>query len=289
MNNRMLLCITVVVLLVATSAAQADSPVWKITRGDRHLYLGGTIHVLSKADFPLPAAFENAYRAAAVIVFETDLRELQTPEFQQALVRQTTYPAGSDLTQFLQEATRQRLAQFLATRGISMDNLVKFKAGMVSITLTMIELQRLGVAGSGVDAFFSQRASDDRKKIESLESAEQQVAFIAAMGEGREDEMIAYTLREIENLPALLQTMKEAWRAGDNARLEAVALKPMDTDFPDLTDRLLADRNKAWLPKIEAMLETEAVELILVGALHLAGEDGLLALLKARGYTVEVQ
>ncbi len=85
----------------------------------------------------------------------------------------------------------------------------------------------------------------------------------------------------------MLQAMKAAWREGDNDRLEEVALKPMEKDFPVMTDRFVEDRNDAWLPKIEAMLRTEEVELVLVGALHLVGEEGLLEQLKGKGYTVE--
>jgi uncharacterized protein YbaP (TraB family) len=168
-----------------------------------------------------------------------------------------------------------------------MDNLVKFKAGMVSVTLTIVELQRLGLAGTGVDQFFSQRAANDRKEIGALETAQEQLMFIATMGEGKEDELIAYTLRQIEDLPEMMQAMKAAWRAGDNAKMEAVALRPMEKDFPVMTDRFVEDRNDAWLPRIEAMFETEAVEFVLVGALHLVGEEGLLEQLKAKGYEID--
>jgi uncharacterized protein YbaP (TraB family) len=61
----------------------------------------------------------------------------------------------------------------------------------------------------------------------------------------------------------------------------------MEKDFPVMTDRFVEDRNNVWLSKIEAMFETEAVEFVLVGALHLVGEEGLLERLKSKGYTVE--
>lgn len=190
---------------------------------------------------------------------------------------------------FLTEDTQTHFKQHLASRQIPMDNLVKFKAGMVSITLTMVELQRLGLASSGVDQFSNLRALNDQKEIGQLETADEQLAFIAAMGEGKEDELIAYTLRQMEDLPGLMQAMKAAWRAGDNARLEEVALKSMQKEFPGMKDQLIADRNEAWLPKIEAMFQTAAVEFVLVDALHLVGEGGLLAQLKDRGYAVQMQ
>jgi uncharacterized protein YbaP (TraB family) len=265
----------------------ADSPVWKITKGDRQLFIGGTVHVLGKGDYPLPEAFETAYRAATTVVFEADPRALQTPEFQKALLSRATYPPGRDLTMDLDDETEKALARYLASRGIPTDNIMRFKAGMVSITLTMVELQRLGLAGTGVDEFFSLRALQDRKEVLGLETADAQLDFIATMGEGREDALIAYTLRQVEALPDLMQAMKAAWRTGDNEKLEAVAMQPLEQDFPEVQEQFLKERNAAWLPKIEAMLATAPVELVLVGALHLVGEKGLLAQLQKRGCTIQ--
>ena len=238
MKKSLLACFSLLLLLVCTPPARGDSPVWKVAKGGAHLFIGGTVHVLNQDDYPLPGAFEKAYQASSIIVFEADFRELQTPEFQQALVEQARYPEGRDLTMFLTDGTRAHLVQFLDSRQLPMDNLVKFKAGMVSMTLTIVELQRLGLAGAGVDQFFSQRAVNDRKEIGALETAQEQLMFIATMGEGKEDELIAYTLRQIEDLPEMMQAMKAAWRAGDNAEMEAVALRPMEKDFPVMTDRL---------------------------------------------------
>ncbi len=287
MKKSLLACFSLLLLLVCVPSARGDSPVWKVAKGDAHLFIGGTVHVLSQDDYPLPEAFEKAYQASSIIVFEADFRELQTPEFQQALVEQARYPEGRDLTMYLTDGTQAHLVQFLDSRQLPRDNLVKFKAGMVSMTLTIVELQRLGLAGAGVDQFFSQRAANDQKEIGALETAQEQLMFIATMGEGKEDELIAYTLRQIEDLPAMMQAMKTAWRAGDNAKMEAVALTPMEKDFPLMTDRFVEDRNNVWLPKIEAMFETEAVELVLVGALHLVGEEGLLEQLKEKGYEID--
>ena len=287
MKKGFLACFSIFLLLASLSPAAADSPVWKVSKGDRHLFIGGTVHILTQTDYPLPEAFEQAYGASSVIVFEADFRELQTPEFQQALLSRAKYPEGRNLMMFLTDDTRKHLVQYLAERQIPMDNLIKFKAGMVAMTLTMVELQRLGLAGSGVDQFFSLRALNDQKEIGHLETADEQLDFIAGMGEGKEDALISYTLRQMEDLPEMLQAMKAAWRAGDNAKLEEVALKPMEKDFPVMTDRVVEDRNDAWLPKIEAMLRTEEVELVLVGALHLVGEEGLLEQLKGKGYTID--
>jgi uncharacterized protein len=287
MKKSFLACFSVLLLLVTVPTVGADSPVWKVAKGDNHLFIGGTVHVLSQDDYPLPEAFEKAYSASSVIVFEADIQELQTPEFQKALLSRTSYPEDRNLLMFLTDDTQEHLTQFLASRQIPMDKLVKFKAGMVSITLTMVELQRLGLTGTGVDQFYSLRALNDGKETGHLETADEQLAFLATMGEGQEDVLIAYTLRQMEDLPELMHAMKDAWRTGDNTKMEEVALKSIQKDFPEVTDQFVTDRNDAWLPKIEAMFQTDDVEFVLVGALHLVGENGLIKQLKEKGYAVE--
>ena len=115
---------------------------------------------------------------------------------------------------------------------------------------------------------------------------ETQIAFIANMGAGQVDEMLIYTLADIERLPELMNSMKQAWRRGNLAELKAVGITPFKNEFPDIYQALIVDRNNAWLPKIEAMVKTSEVEFVLVGALHLAGDDGLLSQLVDRGYRV---
>lgn len=273
-------------LVVFTFSVQAGSSVWKVTKGDNKLYLGGTIHVLSKSDYPLPAPFEQAYQQSARIVLETDMQKVQSPEFQQAMLQAMMYSDGRDLRQVLSKETYQSLSEFSASRGIPLDRFTKFKPGMVSLVLTISELQRLGFVGTGVDEYFSLKAVKDHKPLGQLETAEAQLAFLSQMGEGQEDEMIAYTLRDIKQLPEQMTSMKDGWRRGDMALLDKVALTPLKKEFPDVYQSLLVTRNNAWLPQIEAMLKNQEVELVLVGALHLVGEDGLLAQLEDKGYEI---
>ncbi len=277
-----------IVLLVSGSlqSVQADTPVWKVVKGDRHLYLGGTIHLLSKSDYPLPAVFETAYNQSSKLVFETDTRRLQTPEFQAALMRKVIYSDGRNLKMVLRATTFQKLENHLKSRGIPVDNFMKFKPGMVALTITIIELQRLGLVGTGVDEFFNLRALNDQKAVGQLETVEDQLELISRLGDGQENEIIAHTLQETEKLPEMMQTMKTAWRQGDNTALENIILTPFKKDFPGVYHRVVVKRNNAWLPKIENLLKTKDVEFVLVGALHLIGEDGILAKLKDRGYTI---
>lgn len=145
-------------LLAFTFTAQADSPVWKISRGDHQLYLGGTIHLLGPGDYPLPAAFGIAYDRAAVLVLETDMQAIESPAFQQAMQQALTYPDTTSLRDVLKPETWLLLKERLAEYGVPVESMQRARPGMVVITLSMLELKRLGVAGAGVDAIYAKRA-----------------------------------------------------------------------------------------------------------------------------------
>ncbi len=281
-------CLLSLFVLFSIHFAQAGSPVWKVSKGNKHLFIGGTIHVLSQADYPLPLSFEKAYSQSSQVVFETDIRKLKSPEFQKTLMQRVIYSDGRTLQQVLNAETYRALEEFFSSRGVPMANLVKFKPGMISITVTMMELQRLGLVGAGVDEFYNLRAINDQKEMGQLETAKEQLELIATMGDGRENELINYTLRDVKELPLLMKSLKELWRRGDMEKLEKLILEPFRQDFPKVYYNFLVHRNNGWMPQIEAMLETEDTEFVLVGTLHLVGEDGVIERLVSKGYEVEM-
>jgi uncharacterized protein YbaP (TraB family) len=158
---------------------------------------------------------------------------------------------------------------------------------MASTMLTIIELKKLGVDSEGVDAFYNNKASQDDKTLGKLETVDQQISFLSSLGEKNPDEFIMYTLRDMKELPKIFGNMKAAWKIGDTKKLAEIGITPLKQNFPDIYQNLLVKRNNAWIPQIEVMMKTKEIEMILVGALHLAGNESVLAQLKALGYTVE--
>lgn len=278
--------ISVLLTLYLASTALADSPVWQIEKDGKFFYLGGTIHLLTPQDYPLPTAFEIAYLRSEQVIFETDIDRLKQPEFQRQLMQQLTLTDERSLQQFISSETYTALEQFFSTRGMSMDDIDRYKPGMVSILMSVIELQRMNVIAVGVDDYYNDRAFQDQKAVGQLEAIEKQIAFIANMGKGREDDLLRYSLAEVSRLPEIWRSLKLAWRSGNLDSLEALAGTPLREQFPQIYQSLLVTRNNAWMPQIETLANTAEIELVLVGALHLAGEDGLLAQLARRGYHI---
>ena len=285
-NGKLLSSLSVLLGLFSVSLV-AETAVWKVSRGENHLFIGGTVHILARADYPLPAEFNLAYQGSERLVLETDMQKLQSPEFQQQMIRELAYSDGRNLKSVLSEKTFRSLEQYCTSRGIAIADLLPFKPGLVATTLAVVELRRLGLGGIGVDAYFNAKAIKDQKNLGQLESVDSQLAFLSTMGQGQEDEIIAYTLEDIKNLPTVMEEIKKTWRSGDMTALEELAVTPLKKDFPNVYQKMLVDRNNAWLPQIQAMLKTGEVEFILVGSLHLAGDDGLLEQLSARGYEVQ--
>ena len=199
------------------------------------------------------------------------------------------YSDNRTLNKLLTPDIFQALRIFAADRGIAVEAMNRFKPGLVMISFTMIEAKKLGAAGTRVNEFFFSKAVRDKKNMGHLESPEEQISLFEKMGTGNEDALIAYILEDLKRLPELLPVIKTAWKKGAGPGLDRAILGPLKHDFPQLYHALFVARNQKWMPGITQLAATPQVEFILVGAGLLAGEQGLLALLKNQGFTITNQ
>lgn len=269
--------------IIICSLTQASS-VWKVSYQSNTFYLAGTVHVLAEQDYPLPSAFEQAYQAADIAVFESDLLSMAKPSAQQRIMNDLRYKTGAHLYQNLSSETQLALDSYLNQRRLDKALIASFKPGMVASFLSLTELQHLGIDAKGVDAYFTERAKAERKPRLALETVDQQIAFLANLAQGNEDKFISYTLADIASMQSLMSQLKLAWAKGDTQFLDHHFVQPLAAQFPDIYQHLLVDRNKQWLTSLEGFARTDRVEVVFVGAAHLVGEDGLVALLLQRGY-----
>ena len=103
------------------------------------------------------------------MVFETDIGKFKKPEFQRQLLQQLTFSDGRNLQDIITPETYAAVAEFFSTRGMSMRDIDQYKPGMVSILISVVELQRMGVMAVGVDDYYNDRASREQKAIGQLE------------------------------------------------------------------------------------------------------------------------
>jgi uncharacterized protein YbaP (TraB family) len=279
--------LSIMMVLLFCTQSLAESSVWKVQKGESVLYLGGTFHLLRQSDFPLPIEFDEAYQLSDILVFETDLGKLHDPSTQQKLMSKAMYTDGSTIDQHLSPQTYGLLNQYCASKGIPLQALKQFKPSIVIVSITVMELVKLGITQEGVDLFFYQLAAGDHKGIEALETVEEQINFVVSMGEGIEDAFVTHSIRDLESIEQKFETLVDAWKKGNTKILNDLMITDLKTKTPKLYRELIADRNDNWLPMIDVYLKTLQKEFILVGAGHLVGSDGLISALRQRGYKVE--
>ena len=273
--------------LLFSVSSQAESSIWQVSNGTNTVYLGGTFHMLKPSDYPLPKEFEQVYKKVNWLVFETDIAQIESPDFQKKFIKAMRLPSGKILADQISPLAYSSLIRYAAKNDIDTGRLQHFRPQMIGILISVQELKKFGLTAQGVDSFMADKARSDGKMVTKLESIDEQIHYIATMSEGNESELILQTLEDLKSLDRDLTIMRNAWRTGNSQDLFETGIKPMMEDYPQVYRSLLVERNNNWLPKIERLIKQPEEKFILVGALHLIGEYGLLEQLKSRGYQVQ--
>ena len=284
--NRILVLVLVSCCL-ASGTAFAASPVWMVQSGQNKIYLVGTIHLLRKSDYPLPASINRVFANSSKLAFETDIAGSHSPQFAQAMLQSLALPPGKTMKDYLTPNTFKALEQGLAKHGIDIKGLQGFSPVLGALTLTLRELAKMGVGSEGVDMHLYKQAQQNAVPTEGLETLQQHLDYLGNMGQGQEEQFVLQTLEDLKQSSALFEQMVSSWRQGDLAEIEELFVKPTRQHFPKLYDQLLVERNHNWKPILLRYLTTPEVEMVLVGSAHLAGEEGLLNLLKREGYQIK--
>ena len=273
-------------LAISASSALAESSVWVVSSGTNTLYLAGSCHVLRAADYPLPPEFDRAYRQASRVTLEVSLAEMQQPEIAAKLNSCAVYTNGTTLQMNLSAKAYARVQAFCRQRDYPLDRLQSSRPWSMAMTLLLMEMQRLNIQPTnGVDCLFDARAHADGKPVEGLETVDDQIGFLTLIDKGLDDDQVIQTMAELEKLETSLSGLVAAWRAGDEKTLQALAHDEF-SDSPKLYQALIVDRNRKWIGRIESYLKGPERVMVIVGAAHLVGDDGVVALLRKKGYTV---
>jgi uncharacterized protein len=275
------------VALLAPLSGATPNFLWKATGKGGTVYLVGSIHLLTESYYPLDPAIENAFKDADLLVEEVDLDELLSPAMQLSILMRSRLPDGQTLDAVLKPDTLKLFKAFTADLGPAAETLFRFKPWMLATVIEGLELQKSGFDPQlGLDKHFFDLAKAQRKPVKGLETAEFQIGLFDRMPMDQQERFLHETLKQLATEKANVSALAEAWRFGDVATIERIVLTDLKDD-PALYQRLLVERNRSWLPQIEALFARSNRSFIVVGAAHLVGPDGLLQMLRARGYTVE--
>jgi uncharacterized protein YbaP (TraB family) len=275
-------------LALPVHASEPGHPVtmWQVSGANNSVYLLGSIHLLRSVDYPLPTAFDAAYEDAEVLIMEVDMDDLD-PFATQATF--TTYGVLQDdktLRDLMGEELYQQALAAAEVIDIPLDLLNKTEPWYAAMTVEMMMLNRVGFNPTlGVEMYMLSKASSDGKRIDGLETVEQQIQFLDGMSLAAQREMLMTTLTESAKLSDMMDELIDAWRHGNIAALESDMLGDLEK-HEELNKALVRDRNSRWVKQIESLLDDDMDYLIIVGAMHLVGRDGVPTQLKRNGYDV---
>ena len=265
------------------------SSLWSIQTGSNKFYLLGSLHLLKQDAYPLATVIGSAYADSRKIVFETDIAALQEPAMQAKMLQLGLYPEGQNLLQNLDGSTRQLLEKKMNALGLPLEQFARFKPWFIALTLTTLELQRMGFNPMyGLDVHFFNKARTDAKEIGFLEPAEFQLNLLGKMVKKDQIAFLNQTLKDLETVNELAADLVKFWKAGNAKGLHELLYRSFK-NYPDIHDRLLIQRNKKWVAEIEVLMRENKNVLFIVGAGHLVGPESVVDLLKKRGYKVKQQ
>lgn len=266
--------------------ALADAPfLWSLRNGDVTHYLQGSVHLLPEAAHPLPSALEAAYANAEELVFEADIEALSAPDNQLALMNAARAPQG--LRARLPASLYTRLQQQAQRVGLPLAMCEPFKAWFCALSLEVFSYQQAGFSPElGLDQHYYHRARDDGKTLAALETVEAHLGLFSAMSDAQAQTLLEQSLAGDGIAAPDPQALYRSWRNNDHAALERL-VADMRRSAPEIYERLLAARNRAWVALLRPRLRGERPQLIIVGAAHLVGDDGLIALLAAEGLRLQ--
>ncbi len=265
--------------------AAADLPkdfVWRVQGKPGTLYLAGSLHELRARDRPSPSLYE-AYARCDRMVLEADLSEFEQPEFQARLAQLAALPAGKSLASRLDPTSRDQLKEIARRHRLPDDAFDRYQPWFASSYAALLLLEEAGFRGDhGVDRQFFDRAVREGKPRVFLETGQQQLDLLTRIPEA---EALDSLRQDLQGGVDYARSLVEAWQQGDAATLERLTIADAEVT-PVSFRRLVVDRNLAWLPQLERMLAQTNYTLVLVGAGHLVGTNGLVELVKQRGYPV---
>ena len=271
-----------------TPGRAAKSFIWKVQSGPRVMYLAGSVHALSADVYPLSPAFEQAFAASDTLVEEIDLGA-GLLALAPMLLSKAMYQDGRTFDKVVSKETHDLVIKRLKGLPMATELIKPMKPWMVMLTLSAMQVQQAGLdPGLGLDQHFFDRATTAKKTVIGLETAESQIDRFDKMPESLQEQMLRSTLDELDTQSAELAATIAAWRRGDAASLERDMIRGLQK-YPLAYQSLIVERNNNWMPQLEKCLARTTPCMVVVGAAHLVGPDGLLTLLQRKGYKIEQQ
>ena len=271
-------------LAAVAAPVRAEEPaIWSLEGRGGDVLLLGSVHLLRQEDYPLPANVMAAYASADRLVMELDENDLDPLAVQMLLLETGRLPAGRTLADVMEAADYRRAQKHAQELGFPLELIETLKPWLAAITIMNLQSMGMGFRPElGLEQHLAGLARRDGKPVEGLETVEFQLALFDGLPESTQAKLLLQTLAEAALMEEQLTMLIDAWRRGDSAALDRELTRSF-ADYPEVYRRLVTDRNRTWSRHLARLADERGTTLVVVGALHLVGENSVVEMLEGRG------
>ncbi|WP_417624560.1 TraB/GumN family protein [Paremcibacter congregatus] len=282
-----LLLLSVPVGANETTSVKATPALWVVEKGDAKTYLMGSFHLLPKNYDWYHGPVRTSFEAADEMVMETVLDQAGMAAVQAIVMRNSSFTDADTLKNHLDDAHYQKMLGFSkAMMGLDEATAQKMKPWFMAINLSVLSIMSSGMdPNSGVDKILEARARSRQIAVTGLETPTEQMSALIHHPLPVQAAMLTDTLDKLDDFKSYIDLYLSAWASGDNDKIAEAMVEDMEK-YEAMYQALLVQRNKNWMPGIEGYLGNGKTSFIVVGAAHLVGKDGIVKMLRDKGYNV---
>lgn len=261
---------------------------WRVQSKISTVYVLGSLHFSKKEIYPLHQNIEKAFDQSEFIVFEANVNDIKKMDIQK-LLESAFYPPADTLENHISPETYESVKKEMSQFGLPLELIRKQKPWFLSLTLVSLELIKLGLGPNlGIDKYFLSKA-EGKKKILELESIDYQIDLLSHFSDKDQELFLLWTLKDLTIMEQEVNKLTQAWMTGDTKGMEAILTRGIleDKRLSSIFEKLIYERNRRMVLKIEDFLRTKETYFVIIGAGHLVGDSGIIEILKGRGYLVE--
>jgi len=202
---------------------------WKVQGKENAVYLLGSVHVLKKEDYPLPAPIEAAFSDSKIAVFETDIAAIEKPELAMKLAAKGQLPEGETLRIRLSPPVYAAFSNYVQKAGMPVELFDSITPAMAAIMLVAVDLKKMGLdPQNGLDKHFFDLAGKNGKTIVPLETLDFQIGLMTEFSKEEGELLMKTTLKEIDTMEKDFDDLIKAWRTGDGEKLDKLLNEQLD-------------------------------------------------------------
>lgn len=262
----------------------AKSFLWEITSRTGTVYIQGSIDLLKSVDYPMPHHTINAFADSQVLILETDIARSVTVTGKETIMKQGRMAKDSVLKDTLTFNTYMDLKEMAYSYSLPKMYLKQYKPWMTSMALRSFALQKHGFQHkNNLPLYFYTKALQIKKPIKPFSSLEAQLKEQNYISEKFGEQLIQWTIQDLNKLPATKEIIVNSWRNGDLKAYEDYLNKSFK-EFPELRSHIIEQRNNGWVKLIEKLLETKKRYMIVINASHLVGNNGIIEQLEKQRF-----